>query len=99
MPKVIETNVSFDDDDNTWKAMKDNQSRVIEVKDWKEYVEELQVQAPIQRDDIVGNLNGLSIPVSYLCNKLYENERSIGFVCHVPNTNIWTYKFSYLAEE
>ena len=96
MPLVIETNVSFDKESG---EIKDNQSRVIEVHNWNDYIEELHVHAPIHRESIYGDLPGVSIPVGYMCRQLYRNERSIAFICTIPGTEIWAYKMSYLVDD
>ena len=58
MISVIETNVNFQDIETPY----DVQSRVIEVKDWDSYVDEIKNQKQINRNSLLGNLYGVSFP-------------------------------------
>jgi hypothetical protein len=56
--KVIETNLSIDAGNN----IKDYQSRIIEIDDWEEFVNEIKEAKTVIRNSCLGNLHGTTIP-------------------------------------
>ena len=58
MIKVIETNLSIDNNDN----IVDHQSRVIEVESWEKFINEIKECKSMYRNSILGCLDGCSIP-------------------------------------
>ena len=79
MIKVIETNLSLDDNDN----IVDHQSRVIEVENWEEFINEIKVGKTVSRKSIYGCLDGCTIPrESKVVNLKYDN---IHLSCDVYN--------------
>lgn len=58
MIKIIETNLSIDDNN----IIQDHQSRVVEVNDWYNYVEEIRNNKSVNRIDILGSLHGGTLP-------------------------------------
>lgn len=56
--KVIETNISYDDSTNNF----DFQSRVIEIENWGEYVNEIKDRKSVTRTSVIGCLWGESFP-------------------------------------
>ena len=58
MIKVIETNVMFKDIETPC----DVQSRIIEVDNWNDYVNEIKNQEQVNRHSWIGNLYGVSFP-------------------------------------
>lgn len=58
MIKVIETNVMFKDIETPYDA----QSRIIEVDNWDDYVNEIKNQKQVNRHSWIGSLYGVSFP-------------------------------------
>ena len=58
MIKVIETNLSLDNYDN----IMDHQSRVIQVENWEDFINEIKERKTVIRNSILGCLSGCSIP-------------------------------------
>jgi len=58
MIKVIETNLSIDDDNN----IKDHQSRIIEIESWENYIDEIKETKTVVRKAYVGSMDGTTIP-------------------------------------
>ena len=70
MIKVIETNLSIDNNDN----IADHQSRVIEVESWEEFINEIKECKTVSRKSICGCLDGCSIPrKSKIVNLKYDD--------------------------
>ena len=61
MIKVIETNLSIYSHDRD-HTIKDFQSRVIEIENWDDYIEEIKNSKVVVRNSIFGNLHGTTIP-------------------------------------
>lgn len=59
MIKVIETNITYN---GYGKEIKDFQSRVIEVENWKGYVEEIEQCKSVTRQSYIGTMTGESFP-------------------------------------
>jgi len=79
MIKVIETNLSLDENEN----ILDHQSRVIEVESWDSFIEEIKNGETICRKSILGCLDGCSIPKkSKVENLIYDD---IHLSCDVIN--------------
>jgi len=77
MIKVIETNLSIDNNDN----IADHQSRVIES--WEEFINEIKEGKTVSRKSIYGCLDGCTIPrESKVVNLKYDN---IHLSCDVYN--------------
>jgi len=69
MIKVIETNLSLDDNEN----IVDHQSRVIEVESWEDYIEEIKENISVFRKSISGCLSGYTISKkSEISNIIYD---------------------------
>jgi len=58
MIKVIETNLSLEYDDN----IIDHQLRVIQVENWKDYINEIKESKTVIRNSVLGCMYGYSIP-------------------------------------
>ena len=58
MIKVIETNLSIDNNNN----IADHQSRIIEVDSWDEYIKEIKEAKCVLRMAILGVMQGCTIP-------------------------------------
>jgi len=79
MIKVIETNLSLDNNDN----IADHQSRVIEVESWEEFINEIKECKTVIRKSIYGCLDGCTIPrESKIVNLKYDD---IHLSCDVYN--------------
>ena len=79
MIKVIETNLSIDNNDN----IVDHQSRVIEVENWEDFINEIKECKTISRKSICGCLDGCTIPrESKVVNLKYDD---IHLSCDVYN--------------
>ena len=79
MIKVIETNLSIDNNDN----IADHQSRVIEVESWEEIINEIKECKTVSRRSICGCLDGCTIPKkSKVVNLKYDD---IHLSCDVYN--------------
>jgi len=79
MIKVIETNLSLDDNNN----IIDHQSRVIEVESWEDFIDEIKESKTIIRNSILGCLSGCSIPRESKVVNLKYNDRNLS--CDVYN--------------
>lgn len=93
MIKVIETNILMDKDE-----MKDFQSRIIEIDNWYDFIEEIKNGKTIIRKALLGNLFGNTIPR----NSKIENFKFDDFhlSCDVYNyQGIKTKKLVYLIKE
>jgi hypothetical protein len=91
--KVIETNLSLDDSGE----IVDFQSRIIEVKSWNEYVNEIGNAESLFRISYVGNMLGNSLPKSARVENFSSNEKSL--TCDVYSfSGVRTKKLAYLAE-
>lgn len=92
MVKIIETNISVDDNANPGDA----QSRVIEVSSWEDYVNEIREGKCVNRNSVIGNLMGVSLPKKCKINFIVENERSMVYIISLwDNSEIW--KTAYLV--
>ena len=60
MVKIIETNMIFSMHEEGIPS--DIQSRVIEVKDWHDYTNEIRFAKQVSRHSLIGNMYGASIP-------------------------------------
>jgi len=71
MIKVIETNLSLQCDD----SIIDHQSRVVEIDNWDNYINEFKECKAISRNSIIGCLNGytLSPKISEIKNLKYDD--------------------------
>jgi len=79
MIKVIETNLSIDNNDN----IADHQSRVIEVESWEKFINEIKEGKTVSRMSICGCLDGCTIPrESKVVNIKYDD---IHLSCDVYN--------------
>ena len=58
MTKIIETNLSLDNDNN----IVDHQSRVIKIENWEDYINEIKESKTVIRNSILGCMYGCSIP-------------------------------------
>ena len=58
MIKIIETNIIF----KNLETPCDVQSRIIEVKSWDDYVDEIKKQKQVNRHSLLGDLYGSSFP-------------------------------------
>ncbi len=60
MTKVIETNISHDDEGN----FKDHQSRVIEVESWELLKDEINRRESVDRKSAIGTMMGRTLPIN-----------------------------------
>jgi hypothetical protein len=92
--KVIETNISFDDNDQIW----DFQSRVIEIDNWESYVSEVKNTETVVRNSVIGEMIGNSVPRQSKVENFKHDDYHLS--CDIYNCfNDKTKKFAYLAEE
>jgi len=85
MIKIIETNLSLDDNDND--NIIDHQSRVIQVESWEDYINEIKEGISVFRKSILGCLSGCTIPKqSRVENLIYDN---LHLLCDVYNCIGW----------
>lgn len=90
MIKVIETNLSIDNENN----IVDHQSRVIEVGSWEEFINEIKNAETVSRKSCIGNLHGSTIPrQARVENLIYDDDH---LSCDVYNfTGAKTKKLVY----
>lgn len=70
MIKVIETNLSMDYENN----IRDHQSRVIEIDNWEEFVDEIKNAKTVSRNSYIGSMDGCTIPrQSKVENLIYDD--------------------------
>ena len=62
MIKIIETNLSLDNNDN----IVDHQSRVVEIENWNDYIEEIKKCKSVFRNSILGCFSGYTISTKQL---------------------------------
>jgi len=62
MIKIIETNLSLDNNDN----IVDHQSRVVEIENWNDYIKEIKECKSVFRNSILGCLSGYTISTKQL---------------------------------
>jgi len=60
MIKVIETNISIDDQG----ISRDHQSRVVEFEKWEHVIDEFKSETSVDRKDALGSLHGRTIPLN-----------------------------------
>ena len=89
MVKVIETNISLDQNDN----FVDFQSRVIEVESWESFIDEIKNGTTVSRTAIFGNLTGASYPRHSKIEELEYDHSHLR--CNF--TNVMDMKFKKLA--
>lgn len=91
MAKVIETNLSVQVDN----TILDHQSRIIKVKSWDEYVNEIKNGETVVRNSYLGNLHGCTLPKqSKVENLIYDD---IHLSCDVYNwSGVRSKKLAYL---
>ncbi len=94
MVKIIETNILTRRGEIT-----DHESRVIEVESWEQYVEEIKNGVSVDRNDIIGTLDGASL--RRYCkigieNLVVENHR---LQCDVLAKGRVSKKLAYLVNE
>lgn len=95
MRKVIETNLSIMDWDGDHIA--DHQSRVIEVSSWQDYIVEIKEAKTVNRQSIIGNLHGNTIPKECKVENLKYDEKHLS--CDIIYGNGFkSKKLAYLAE-
>lgn len=68
--KIIETNITYD---GYGKEISDFQSRVIEVDNWKNYVEEIRQCKSVTRQSYLGSMYGESFPRYHQEVELFES--------------------------
>ena len=79
MIKVIETNLSLDNYDN----IMDHQSRVIQVENWEDFINEIKERKTVIRNSILGCMHGCSIPrESKVVNLKYDDNH---LSCNIYN--------------
>jgi hypothetical protein len=81
MIKVIETNISFDDNNN----FADHQSRVVEVESWQDLIEEVFNQKTIIRESYLGNMMGCIIPKMCVIDRLIYDDFHLS--CNISTYN------------
>jgi len=79
MIKVIETNLSIDNNDN----IADHQSRVIEIESWDSFIEEIKECKTVIRNSILGCMSGCTIPRESKVENLKYDDRTLS--CDVYN--------------
>lgn len=82
LTKVIETNISYYEDNTT---ISDVQSRVIEVDSWNAYLEEIRNQEQVFRYAAMGNLSGVSFPRDAIIKDFDANNKRL--ICHLELYN------------
>jgi hypothetical protein len=92
--KVIETHISLDEYGN----YKDFQSRVIEVKSWNSFIEEIKNKKVVMRFSAIGKLMGASLPRNAEISDLKYDEMHLS--CLVINSMGMKFlKLAYLINE
>jgi hypothetical protein len=66
MIKVIETNISVDDQG----ISRDHQSRVVEFEKWEDVIDEFKSETSVNRRDLLGTLQGNTIPLNAIVEDL-----------------------------
>lgn len=79
MITIIETNLSID----ITNTIKDFQSRVIEVENWNNYIQEIKECRTIERYSVLGNLYGASMPRESKVENLFYDD--VHLSCDVIN--------------
>lgn len=94
MVRVIETNLSVNDDDK----IIDHQSRVIEVETWESYIDEILEAKTVIRQSLYGNLHGNTIPRgAKIRNMVYDD---FHLRCDIYSaTGMKTKKLAYLVDK
>jgi hypothetical protein len=94
MPKVIETNLVLNDENQA----KSFQSRVIEVDDWLGFVDEIFNCHTVSRQAALGHLEGVTIPRSSKVENLLYDDFTLS--CDVINYfGVKTKKLCYVINE
>lgn len=84
MIKVIETNLSIDSNNN----IKDHQSRVIEIDNWDDFVNEIKEAETVVRNACMGNMHGTTIPRNAKVENLnYDDKHLMCDVYHHAGTH------------
>ena len=92
MVKVIETNISIDDNGE----YRDHQSRIIEVTSWQDMIEEVSQNKAVARNSYYGGMSGCTIPrMAKVENLIYDDNH---LWCDITTYNgLKTRKFLYLV--
>jgi hypothetical protein len=91
MVKVIETNISMVENE-----IKDFQSRVVEVDNWYDFVNEIKEGKTVIRNSIIGSLHGSTIPRESKIKNLWYDDFHLS--CDIYNYHgIKTRKLAYLV--
>jgi hypothetical protein len=92
--KIIETNLSTDENNN----IIDFQSRVIEVKSWISFVDEVTNAKTVTRNAAIGNMYGVTIPHSAKVKFVINDDNTLK--CDVYNyCGVKTVKLAHLITE
>lgn len=73
MVKIIETNISMSGEDK----LIDNQSRVIEMDSWNEYVENIKNSRGVNKQCTLGELYGMTLPHNCKVTELNFTDRNV----------------------
>jgi hypothetical protein len=93
--KVIETNLSL----QVNNEIIDHQSRVIEVDNWKEYIDEIREAKTVIRKSAIGYMEGSSIPRNAEIEDLVFDEFHLSCtIYNYHNHGIKTKKLAYLVD-
>ncbi len=79
MIQVIETNLSIDNKGQ----IADHQSRVIEVDNWDDFIDEIKQSKTVIRNSYLGVLNGTTIPRCAKVENLTHDDKHL--MCDVYN--------------
>lgn len=79
MIKVIETNLSMNGTDD----IMDHQSRVIEVEDWYDFINEIKECKTVTRNSVLGCMHGCTIPKQARIENLIYDDKHL--LCDVYN--------------
>jgi len=93
MIKVIETNLSIDQEENH-AIIKDHQSRVIEVDSWEEYIQEIKDGESVSRKCVIGNLHGKTIPSDAIVSNLVYDDFHLSYDI-INRFGFWSKKLAY----
>jgi len=97
MIKVIETNISIDDNG----IQRDHQSRVVEFEEWEDVIDEFRSGVSVDREDVLGSLHGRTIPLNAVIENLKYDDFHLS--CNIIKDNgrgflIKSTKFVYLIK-
>lgn len=91
MVKIIETNLSLDNENN----IRDFQSRVIEAESWDSFIDEIKNGKTVLRNSILGSMSGCTLPRQSKIEELIYDDRHLS--CNVINyAEQKTKKLAYL---